>query len=243
MLSAEGCQDPLIPAGVAEVTRADAALLPTKELPTAPVYVRHPDGTLARATAPGHKEEGAEIEENEVPRPTSRLAATARALRVAVSRSIANQTVENAVRRKELLRKLLITEVVVDICIGIVCEIYGWRPSFHLSSPTWRILSYCLPSLWWVYAAAYFSFGFATLGGVRDRLYGWLSTLALVSALVELIVALTLVHRMFAKNSVGAILGPVVVLVDLPLRLGVSLQSKILSEDLKQLLLLPPDII
>lgn len=204
-------------------------------LPVPAIFIRHPDGSLARAGPSGYVEK-------EPPKwvGPSRLAQTARALRIAVEEQIAVETLEQAANRQARLWKFLTATLLVDVVLGGLSEICGSRAQTALTSPGLRALACFLPSLWWCFALGYYVLGFTAVRGARASLYGWLGNMAYASCLAELLLAVTIVHWIYPKGQRGAAAGPLIALVAIPLRLIVGYQSKSMQADLKKLSLLPP---
>lgn len=202
------------------------------------IFIRQPDGSLAQA-GPSERLEREPREPAKWVGP-SRLARTARALRQAVEEQIALETLESATARQARLWNFLTATLLLDVVLGGLSEVSGARAQMILKSPGLRALACFLPSIWWCFAIVYYTLGFTAVRSVRANLYGWLGNVAYASCLAELLLSVTVVHWIYPLGHQGAMIGPLMAIMAIPLRLTVGFQSKSMQADLKKLMILPP---
>lgn len=201
-------------------------------------YVQNPDGSLACAAAPGFMEAETAAAQPELPvvPATARLRDTARALRQAVQQEIAAGMLWRASRRRMLISKLLTAELVADLLLGVSVELLS--SSFVLPDRLPRFLL----GLWWAYSIVFCTLGRKAVHCAHNRVYRCLSTVSLMAVMGQLLMAFGVICWARAESGEVHMAVPIAILADMPLRLFIGIQARVLSGELKYLLQLPADI-
>lgn len=221
--------------GTAECLSFDTSSCPTPHCSFDPIFIRHPDGSLMWAAPLGYKEATPPCTPTlQAPTGTSQMRETARALRNAVEREITADKLRLAAVRKDLLRKLLLAQVLVNLASGVVCICCGTP---ELAPSDWELSVSFLLVFWWASSILHCFIGFLSIRSAREHVFSMLSALALASAVGQMWLACALMNAVYPEGPPASIVGAISVLWDLPLRLAVGSQAWLLQIDLRYLLL------
>lgn len=204
-----------------------------------PAFIRHPDGSLMLAAPLEYMESPPPTPSRETLTATSQLRETARALRNAVEREIAADKLRRATARQGLLRRLLLSEVLLNFVSGAICVGCG---TMHLLTPNWEVSVSSLLKFWWTWSISTCFVGFLATRSARERVFSMLSALALASAVGQMWLACAVMNAVYPDGPPAAIIGALSVLLDLPLRLAVGSQAWLGQIDLRYLLMVRSDI-
>lgn len=204
-----------------------------------PAFIRHPDGSLMLAAPLEYMESSPPTPSREPQTATSQLRETARALRNAVEREIAADKLRRATARQGLLRRLLLSEVLLNLVSGAICVGCG---TMHLMTPNWEVSISSLLKFWWTWSISTCFVGFLATRSARERVFSMLSALALASAVGQMWLACAVMNAVYPDGPPAAIIGALSVLLDLPLRLAVGSQAWLGQIDLRYLLMVRSDI-
>lgn len=216
------------------------AMRPSQPCSESVFYIKNPDGSLVCASVPGFMEAEAAAAQPQLPvvPATSRLRDTARALRQAVQQEIGAGMLFRATRRRMILSKLLTAELVADLFLALSTQLLP--SAFVMPDGLPRFLI----GLWWLYSIVYCTLGRKAVHCAQDRIYRCLSMVSFMAVMGQLLMALGVIcwaHSESEDVSVHMAV-PMSILADLPLRLFIGVQARMLSDELKYLLQLPADI-
>lgn len=206
---------------------------------SAPAFIRQPDGSLMLLAHLDDFESPPHTPSTEEPTATFQLRETARALRNAVEREIAADKLRRAAVRQGLLRKILISQLLVNFVSGVVCVCCSTP---YLTPQDWEVSVYFLLMLWWVCSISTCIIGVAVVHSARERVFSFLSALALAGAAGQMWLACAVMNALYPEGPPTVIIGALSVLWDLPLRLAVGSQAWLVQIDLRYLLLVRPDV-
>lgn len=205
-----------------------------------PAFIRHPGGSLMLVVPFGYMEVSAPgTPPPEVQPPTSQLRETARALRNAVEREVASEKLRMATVRKGLLRRLLVSEVLINLASGVVCV---WCGTPNLTPQNWEVSVSSLLTFWWMSSISHCFVGLFAIRSARESYFSMLSALALATAVGQMWLACAVMNSVYPDGPQAAIIGAISILWDLPLRLAVGSQAWLVQVDLRYLLLVRAEV-
>jgi len=146
-----------------------------------------------------------------------------------------------ALGRRELIRKLLNIGLVINFLLGALGLAVLLADPDMPSSVSSRF--FWIPVVWLGYAAVQFLLGLVVISNARHELYGMLVSTSTTAVMMHFAIALMVsksgIPAGVASKSLAAVLIPITVITDLPMRLAVGFQATLLQKEMRYLRQLP----